>query len=76
MAIELGPAKISAPMVPGAPSRGFSLNTKITFGSKAIGVTERMAYILRVRKLALAICAAYVAPPESREPEADSREPK
>jgi glycyl-tRNA synthetase alpha chain len=28
--------------------------------SGSVGVTERMAYILRVRKLALAICAAYV----------------
>jgi glycyl-tRNA synthetase alpha subunit len=30
--------------------------------SGSVGVTERMAYILRVRQLALAICKAYVAP--------------
>jgi glycyl-tRNA synthetase alpha chain len=28
--------------------------------SGSVGVTERMAYILRVRQLALAICRAYV----------------
>ena len=37
--------------------------------SGSVGVTERMAYILRVRQLALAICKAYVAeePASARE---------
>ena len=34
--------------------------------SGSVGVTERMAYILRVRQLALAICKAYVAQQEAR----------
>ncbi len=36
--------------------------------SGSVGVTERMAYILRVRKLALAICTAYVERSGIREP--------
>jgi len=42
--------------------------------SGSVGVTERMAYILRVRQLALAICKAYVDPDGNREPGAGSRE--
>jgi glycyl-tRNA synthetase alpha chain len=42
--------------------------------SGSVGVTERMAYILRVRQLALAICKAYVGEPDgNREPGAGSR---
>jgi glycyl-tRNA synthetase alpha chain len=41
--------------------------------SGSVGVTERMAYILRVRQLALAICRAYVGDPEGRAPGAGSR---
>jgi glycyl-tRNA synthetase alpha chain len=42
--------------------------------SGTVGVTERMAYILRVRQLALAICKAYVGEPDgSRDPGAGSR---
>jgi glycyl-tRNA synthetase alpha chain len=38
--------------------------------SGSVGVTERMAYILRVRQLALAICKEYVG---QQEPGAGSR---
>ena len=44
--------------------------------SGSVGVTERMAYILRVRQLALAICKAYVDRRiGNREPGAGSRQP-
>src|SRR6478752_5955202 len=43
--------------------------------SGSVGVTERMAYILRVRQLALAICKAYVDPDWTREPGTRRREP-
>jgi glycyl-tRNA synthetase alpha subunit len=39
--------------------------------SGSVGVTERMAYILRVRQLALAICRRYV----EEQPGTVSREP-
>ena len=41
--------------------------------SGSVGVTERMAYILRGRQLALAICKAYVDPDANREPGTGSR---
>jgi glycyl-tRNA synthetase alpha chain len=37
--------------------------------SGSVGVTERMAYILRVRQLALAICKRYVEEPGPASPE-------
>jgi len=40
--------------------------------SGSIGVTERTAFILQVRQLAIAICKEYVTPAESREPKAES----
>ena len=48
MAIEFGPAKTGAPA---APSRRFSLNTRITFGSRVVGVKERMAFTERLALL-------------------------
>ena len=48
MAIEFGPAKTGAPA---APSRRFSLNSRITFGSRAVGVTERMVFTERLALL-------------------------
>lgn len=50
MAIEFGPAKTGAPMAR-APSRRFGLNTRITLGSRAVGVTERMIFTERLALL-------------------------
>jgi type II secretory pathway component PulF len=55
MAIEFGPAKTGAhPMAtaaPAAPSRRFNLNRRITFGSRSVGVTERMVFTERLALL-------------------------
>jgi len=61
MAIEFGPAKRAAHMAPGAPSartrapaapsRRFSLNRRITFGSHKVGVSERMIFTERLALL-------------------------
>ncbi len=51
MAIEFGPAKTGAPMAPAAPSRTFSLKTRISFGSRAVGVNERMVFTERLALL-------------------------
>jgi type II secretory pathway component PulF len=58
MAIEFGPAKTAAPLAPSAktgapaaPSRRFSMNTKITFGSRSVSVTERMVFTERLALL-------------------------
>lgn len=41
MAIEFGPSRTGLPT---APSRRFSLNSRITLGSRSVGVTERMLF--------------------------------
>jgi type II secretory pathway component PulF len=51
MAIEFGPARTGAPAAPAAPSRRFSLNRRITFGSRTVGVTERMIFTERLALL-------------------------
>ncbi len=51
MAIELASSKTSALAVPAAPSRKFSLNSRITFGSRAVGVTERLVFTERLALL-------------------------
>lgn len=51
MAIEFGPAKTGTHMVPAAPARRFSLNTRITLGSRAVGVPERMVFTERLALL-------------------------
>src|SRR5688572_7211823 len=51
MPIELGSVKTAAPMVPASPSRGFSLNNRITLGSRAVGVTERLVFTERLALL-------------------------
>lgn len=48
MAIEFGPSRTGAPA---APSRRFSLNSRITFGSRSVGVTERMVFTERLALL-------------------------
>jgi type II secretory pathway component PulF len=48
MAIEFGPAKTAAPA---APSRRFSLNRRITFGSRSVGAAERMVFTERLALL-------------------------
>jgi type II secretory pathway component PulF len=51
MPIELGSVKTAAPMVPASPSRGFNLNSTITLGSRAVGVTERLVFTERLALL-------------------------
>ena len=61
MAIEFGPAKTGAPLAPAAPSaktgapaapsRRLRLNTRITLGSRTVGVTERMIFTERLALL-------------------------
>lgn len=55
MAIEFVPAKTAAPSTktgaPAASARRFSLNTRITFGSSAVGAPERMVFTERLALL-------------------------
>jgi type II secretory pathway component PulF len=51
MPIEFEPAKTAASIAPAAPSRRFSLNTKITFGARSVGMAERMLFTERLALL-------------------------
>ena len=51
MAIEFAPARMGAPAAPAARSRRFGLNTRITFGSRSVGVADRMVFTERLALL-------------------------
>ena len=51
MAIEFGPARTGALLAPATRPRRLSLNSRITFGSRSVGVAERMVFTERLALL-------------------------